>query len=353
MRVMAVASCDEEALMVSSVVEELRSRDIPTLFLYLGAEAGTPEWSRILGVQPDEVSVLDATTPTACVADALSRVACVVEDFKPDWVVLHSGSEGSFGAAVASYCWGCRILHLGSGMRFGLSRDASVRQRCRRGGEALATLLHVATERAAQSLKPHTDRRVVKTGSTLTGTLLSLKNRLNDDSFGEIRDRLGLQKSRPCFVVYLQNLSEQDSRRVVSAAYRVERLYPDIRVVVVTEKEPCRRLAEHANRRGVEMMSGFGALEVAVVGGGNVVASDVGWFQEAAAVFGFGFILLSDATDRPEALDSGWAVLAGCKTDKVAKTAVLMLKRWKSPTGRAVFGDENSAKRLVDAMLQG
>ncbi|RKY14783.1 MAG: hypothetical protein DRP63_07970, partial [Planctomycetota bacterium] len=78
---------------------------------------------------------------------------------------------------------------------------------------------------------------------------------------------------------------------------------------------------------------------------------DIGWVVEAAAVFGFGVVLVAEATDRPEAVEAGWAVLSGLESRRVARAVVMMLMRWVAPQ-RQPFEGSNAAAHVAAILAQ-
>lgn len=349
MRVLVVYSTSEEALMVHSVVCELRRRNITTLTLYFKTDSLTQKITSLIGLNPDITVDFSDEGQAVSVVSAMRETHAVIEEFGADWVVLHGGCGVTLSAAVSSRQAGCRIAHIGSGMRFASHRRVPVKERCRCCGEALATVLAAPTNRAATNLKKlKKKKKILISGSTLTDTLIAFLRREPDQ-----KPSLPYDSSEPIFLISVEKLGEDDLRGVIAAASRVRTIYPEIKTFLAKSDEMSSSLIKEAVQGGVRLISGVSVLEsVAAARKGWVVASDADWLQEAAIVMGFGFILLKETTDRPEALDTGWAVLTGLQQNKVAKTAILMLKRWVPPSRKTVFGNGKSAPLVVDAIIK-
>ena len=84
-----------------------------------------------------------------------------------------------------------------------------------------------------------------------------------------------------------------------------------------------------------------------------LILSDSGGVQEEAPSVGTPVLVLREVTERPEAVESGWAELVGVSAEKIVSRAAALLSRGKAtrPSGSNPFGDGRAAVRIADLLL--
>jgi UDP-N-acetylglucosamine 2-epimerase (non-hydrolysing) len=84
----------------------------------------------------------------------------------------------------------------------------------------------------------------------------------------------------------------------------------------------------------------------------DLVLTDSGGVQEEAAALGKPVVILREATERPEGLATGAAVLAGTDADRILGAAEAWLDgSAPCPAPSAIYGDGHAARRIVDGLL--
>ena len=86
-----------------------------------------------------------------------------------------------------------------------------------------------------------------------------------------------------------------------------------------------------------------------------LILTDSGGIQEEAPSFGVPTLVLREVTERPEAVQAGYALLLGHDREKIVSTVTQLLE--DSLAYRAMcashnpFGDGRAAQRIVAALL--
>jgi UDP-N-acetylglucosamine 2-epimerase len=85
----------------------------------------------------------------------------------------------------------------------------------------------------------------------------------------------------------------------------------------------------------------------------TLIITDSGGIQEEGPSLGKPVIVTRESTERPEAVESGLAVLAGNRTDEIVKEATQLLEGHRSlPCGLPdIYGDGRAAERIVTWMV--
>jgi len=86
-----------------------------------------------------------------------------------------------------------------------------------------------------------------------------------------------------------------------------------------------------------------------------LILSDSGGVQEEAPSIGTRVLVLRDVTERPEAVESGWAKLVGTSRERILEHATAWLeneKRGALLSRENPFGDGKASGRIVRALQQ-
>jgi UDP-N-acetylglucosamine 2-epimerase (non-hydrolysing) len=86
-----------------------------------------------------------------------------------------------------------------------------------------------------------------------------------------------------------------------------------------------------------------------------LILSDSGGVQEEAPSIGTRVLVLRDVTERPEAVESGWAKVVGTSREKILEQATDWLEnepKLSRPSRENPFGDGKASVRIVRALQQ-
>ena len=88
----------------------------------------------------------------------------------------------------------------------------------------------------------------------------------------------------------------------------------------------------------------------------KIILSDSGGVQEEASALGKPVVVLRDVTERPEAVESGTAIIAGTKTEEIVNIADRLLsdeeeyRRIEDRKNKNPFGDGAASVRIADIL---
>ena len=102
----------------------------------------------------------------------------------------------------------------------------------------------------------------------------------------------------------------------------------------------------------VELVAALGHAEmIAAMRSSDLLLSDSGGVQEEAPALGVPLLVLRDATERPEGVASGNALLVGTETDRVVAAVTRLIADRAALAAMAIprfpFGDGQSAPRIA------
>jgi UDP-N-acetylglucosamine 2-epimerase (non-hydrolysing) len=84
-----------------------------------------------------------------------------------------------------------------------------------------------------------------------------------------------------------------------------------------------------------------------------LILSDSGGVQEEAPTVGTPVLVLREVTERPEAVESGWAQVVGTsKMEIVSRASAWLSGELKPPSAAAAnpFGDGHASERIIRAV---
>jgi UDP-N-acetylglucosamine 2-epimerase (non-hydrolysing) len=350
-----------EAIKLAPLVLELRRRSGVAVHLCITGQHLDIANSALktFGVQAD--ARLDTMRPgqtlTALSSAILTGVDRVLEEQKPDWVLVQGDTVTASMAALAAFYRSCRVGHVEAGLRTGDIRHPFPEEFNRRM-VALVTARHfVPTDYARENLLRECvpDETVLVTGNTGIDALYYVEEQQR--SLGKLVESNG---SGPLRILVTAHRRENQQGGIVNICAAVRRicekwkdgveiiwpLHPNPLVEPVVRKH-LRDIAQvtlHPPLAYVEM--------VREICRADLLVSDSGGIQEEAPALGKRVLVLRQKTERPEGVLAGVAELIGTDPEKVFHSIDSALR---SRSGRVVnaspYGDGKASARIADSLL--
>lgn len=309
-------------------------------------------------MQPDQ----DLTELTAAVLIGLQSV---LQDCKPDFVLVQGDTTTTWAAALVAYYQRIPVGHVEAGLRTGNIYAPWPEEMNRRLTGSLAELHFAPTEQARRNLLREgvTDNRISVTGNTVIDALLDVVRRLRADS--TLRRQVEspfdfLDPNRRLILVTGHRREsfgdgfERICRALATLARRsdVEILYPVH--LNPNVQEPVRRLLGGADN--IHLIEPLDYLPfVALMDRAYLLLTDSGGIQEEAPSLGKPVLVMRDTTERPEAIEAGTARLVGTDVATIVAEAVRLLDdedAYRAMSGaHNPYGDGHAAARIT-ATLQ-
>lgn len=151
--------------------------------------------------------------------------------------------------------------------------------------------------------------------------------------------------------IILQNILKAIEK--IQKKYKLKAIYP---IHPRTEK----RIKEFGIKKpkNIKFIEPVGYLDMLLLmKNAKIILTDSGGIQEEACILHVPCVTMREATERPETVEVGGNIIAGTDTEKIVKSADLMLKKkinWPTPamagaesSGSFPFGKGNSGKLIV------
>ena len=318
----------------------------------------------LFGITPNyDLNIMSPGQTLAQVtARAMEGLDNVVFQGKPDVILVQGDTTTAFCGALTGYYHQIKVGHVEAGLRTGNKYAPFPEEinRCLVG--RIADLHFAPTEQARQTLLKEgiADPSVFVTGNTVIDALLWVRERvraappeLPKGLFEAISGQqiiLVTGHRRESFGDGFDNICHAireiaDSFANVAFVYPVH-LNPNVR-------EPVNRiLGEHPRIHLIKPLSY--APFVWLMDRATIVLTDSGGVQEEAPSLGKPVLVMREATERPEGIAAGNALLVGVQRERIVAGLTQLLS---DPAKRAAmaavnnpYGDGLAAKRIVDIL---
>ncbi len=364
MRVLAVFGTRPEAIKMCPLVKALEhTQGIERLVCATGQHREMLHQAMgLFSVAPDYN--LDIMQPGQTLADITARVLTgmtdVLADARPDIVLVHGDTTTSFVAALAAFYARIPVGHVEAGLRTETIDSPFPEELNRRLTARIAALHFAPTQRAAENLmREGVLQGVIVTGNTV---LDALRYTVKPDYQFHAEALQALPTDGRLALVTAhrrENLGapmESICRAVLSLADR----FPDVRFVFPVHPNPAVRETVYTLLKDHPRILLTEPLDVTdmhnLLARAYLVLTDSGGLQEEAPALGAPVVVLRTETERPEAVESGNAVLAGVAQQDIERIAGQLfadadahsaMQKAASP-----YGDGYASEKIVQAMLR-
>jgi UDP-N-acetylglucosamine 2-epimerase (non-hydrolysing) len=362
LKVCSVFGTRPEAIKMAPVVLELLRRgECEHRLIVTGQHrAMLDQMLALFGLKPDyDLNIMLARqTLTQITTRALEGMMNVLEETRPDVVLVHGDTTTSFVASLAAYYLQIPIGHVEAGLRTGERYNPFPEEMNRRLTDALANIYFAPTRAAKEQLIRENvePRRIFVTGNTVIDALLMVAG------LDEPPDLL--PDVPPGADVVLVEAHRRENlgdpmREICRALMDVVRAEPNVRIVFSVHLNPAVRETVFESLYGeprVHLLPPQDYLPfVMLMKRAKVILTDSGGIQEEAPSLKRPVLVLRTATERPEAIAARTAILLGHDRAKIADTTLRLLRDaafYKEATSSAnPYGDGHAASRTADALL--
>jgi UDP-N-acetylglucosamine 2-epimerase (non-hydrolysing) len=314
-----------------------------------------------VSIRPDWDLNLMAPGQTLCQSTAriVSALEPVLQEAKPDMVVVQGDTTTTFAAALAAFYNRIPVAHVEAGLRTGDPWQPFPEEANRVLTSRLSDLHFAATERARMALEAEgvSRERIFVTGNTGIDALRHIIDGFDSGTIEappwpelDTRKRLLVVTAhrRESFGAGFQNICEA----LLALSRR-----GDVEIALPVHPNPNVQASLQMLRGqpGIVLLPPLDYISfVALMRRAFLLLTDSGGIQEEAPSLGKPVLVLRDKTERPEAVDSGTARLVGPHTGRIVAAATQLLDDASaySAMSRAhnPYGDGRAAGRIVSAI---
>ncbi len=360
-KIMIAFGTRPEAIKMCPLVREIKQREGAEVFVFNTGQHRelTEDAMRIFEVSADKSLdiMTHGQTPSSVTAKIIAEAERVIDEVRPEWLLVHGDTATAFAMSVAGFFWGVPIAHIEAGLRSG-NMHAPFPEEFNRRAVSLCASLHFApTQSAATNLLEEgiSASRVYITGNTVVD---ALKYTVREDYTHSLLKRLA--DKRIIFLTAHRRESRGDTLlSMLCAVRRICESFEDTCVVFPMHPTSEVRTAARSVLGDCEQVLLCEPLSVYdchnIVSRSALVLTDSGGLQEEAAALGIPVLVMRNVTERPEGIMAGAAALAGTDSEQIYTTVseVLMntdkYKRMKKAL--KIYGDGQACRRIADIIM--
>jgi len=307
---------------------------------------------------------LNIMQPNQTLFDITSRALLglkkVLENDRPDIVLVHGDTTTTFVASLAAYYLQIPVGHVEAGLRTGNKYSPFPEEMNRKLTGSIADLHFAPTDTSKANLLREgvAGDRIFVTGNTVIDALLRTVK--GDYVFSDpVLQNIDYQNKRVLLITThrRENLGEP-MRQVYMALKEIVTAFPDVEVVFPVHKNPRVRMVVEEVLGDLAAVHLIEPLDyqpfINLMNKSYLVLTDSGGLQEEAPSLGKPVLVLRDTTERPEAVRAGTVKMVGTEKQAILEAAKTLLTDRQSyqEMANAVnpYGDGKAANRIIRAL---
>lgn len=363
-KIMLVFGTRPEAIKMCPLVNELKRRydEFEAVVCVTGQHREMlDQVLRVFNVEPDyDLSIMrPEQTLFDVTSDVLLKLRLVLEDEKPDVVLVHGDTSTSFAAALACFYLQIPVGHVEAGLRTYDLYSPWPEEFNRQAVDLISTWYFAPTEASKENLlnegKP--TERIWVTGNTGIDALRTTVR------MGYSHPDLDWAEGSRLILITAhrrENIGES-MHQMFRAIRRVMKEFPDTKAIYPIHMNPKVREAAHVELDGFDRLRIIDPLEVVdfhnFLNASYLILTDSGGIQEEAPSLGKPVLVMRDTTERPEGVEAGTLKLVGTDEEIIFRefSRLLSDKEEYAAMSKASnpYGDGNASKRIADVLGYG
>lgn len=360
MKVMLVFGTRPEAIKMCPLVNELKSRKgIETVVCVTGQHRQMlDQVLETFKVKPDhDLSIMkDKQTLFDITANILNRIKQVLEDERPDVVLVHGDTSTTFVTALACYYLQIPVGHVEAGLRTYDIYSPYPEEFNRQAVGIIAKYHFAPTALSRDNLirEGKNAEDIYVTGNT---AIDALKTTVRADYSHHELDWASGSRLILITAHRRENLGEP-MHHMFRAIRRVMEEYPDVKAVYPIHMNPAVRKAAEEELSGCDRIHIIEPLEVLdchnIMAHSYMILTDSGGIQEEAPSLGKPVLVMRDTTERPEGIKAGTLKLVGTDEEVIYESFKQLLDNKEVYDAMAhasnPYGDGFACKRIADIL---
>ena len=362
MRILVVIGTRPEAIKMAMPIRELRSRgkafDVRVCLTAQHRELLDQVIKTFsISVDFDLDLMKEGQTLFDVTSDVLLGMGRVIDEARPDVVMVHGDTTTSFAAALAAYYRQTKVAHVEAGLRTGDKFRPFPEEINRRLCDALCDYHYAPTQGAKDNLLRENilPEGIVVTGNTVIDALLDVANRPDTPGDPAI-EKVGRNSRLILVTAHRRESFGAPFVQMLTAMRDLARNNPDVEIVYPVHPNPnVRGPADEilGKEERVHLVPPMDYVRfVHVLKKSTLVLTDSGGIQEEAPSLGKPVLVMRDVTERPEAIGAGTAMLVGTTYRSILDNTQRLLDdpELYGRMANAVnpYGDGLASKRIAD-----
>lgn len=295
---------------------------------------------------------------------ALDGIKAVLEDFRPDCILVQGDTTTTFVGALAAFYKRTLLGHIEAGLRTHDKYSPYPEEINRRLTGCMADLHFAPTVRARNNLVSEQvpDKDILVTGNTGIDALLWILAH-QPSQFERVLSSRTMKAIHGRFILVTTHRRESFGAPLLeslSAIHDIATRFPDIAIVFPVHPNPNVKLVVHqhlGSTLNVHLIEPLDYVNFShLMNRSEIILTDSGGVQEEAPSLSKPVLVMRETTERPEGVEAGVAKLVGTNRTMIVNEVSRLLTE---PTYRASmtgksnpYGDGKASERIVAALTK-
>ena len=359
-KVLIVFGTRPEAIKMCPLVKELKSRKkLETIVCVTGQHRQMlDQVLEAFNVVPDyDLSVMkDKQTLFDVTQNILGKMKDVLEEVKPNVVLVHGDTSTTFVTALAAFYLQIPVGHVEAGLRT-YDVYSPFPEEFNRQATGIVAKYHFApTEVSKQNLlnEVKSEEHIYVTGNT---AIDALKTTVKEDYEHDVLNWVDNSKLIMLTAHRRENLGEP-LKNMFRAIKRIVDEHEDIKVIYPIHMNPLVRATANdilGNHERIRIIDPLDVLDFHnFLNKSHLILTDSGGIQEEAPSLGKPVLVMRDTTERPEGVAAGTLKLVGTDEEVIYENFKTLLNNKdeyeKMSKASNPYGDGKASKRIADIL---
>jgi len=294
-------------------------------------------------------------------ADIITGLKPIMDDFKPNFVVVHGDTTTTMATSLAAFYAGARVCHIEAGLRTFNKRSPFPEEINRQITGRIADFHFAPTNQSKNNLLAENilDPDIIITGNTVIDALFDSSSRIKTVFNSEIENLKTLLDENKKVILVTGHRRENHGQgfiRICEALKEIAIMNPNVQIIFPVHLSP------HVQQPVYNMLNDIDNIHLTnplaypafvwLMNKAYLIITDSGGVQEEAPSLGKPVLVMRDTTERPEAVEAGTVILVGTDKVKIVREVTDLLNNADRYKGMSElhnpYGDGKAAKRIAN-----
>lgn len=298
-------------------------------------------------------------------ARILLQLKPVLQEFKPDVVLVHGDTATTFAVSLAAYYEQISVGHVEAGLRTGNIYSPWPEEGNRKLTGVLTKYHFAPTETSKQNLlkESYVDKNIHITGNTVIDALLMIKSKIDTNSSlnEELSAKFPMLDENKRLILVTGHRRESFGggfERICESLAITAKRYPDAQVLYPMHlnpnvREPVNRILKNIDN--IYLIEPQQYLPfIYLMSRSYIILTDSGGIQEEAPSLGKPVLVMRDTTERPEAVEAGTVRLVGTSVNIITSAINELMDSTeeykKMSFAHNPYGDGKACAKILDVL---
>ena len=299
-------------------------------------------------------------------ASIITSIKPILEVFVPDYVFIHGDTTTSMAVGVAAFYFGTTVCHIEAGLRTYDLHSPFPEEMNRRINSVISQVHFAPTEAAKKNLvlENKSPSNIVVVGNTVIDALKFAVRKIKapgyeNSKINKLKKLIKKDKKMILVTVHRRESHGSGIIRLCKAFKEILEIDPSLQIIYPVHlnpeiQKPVYDLLNQTNNIQLISPVSYPAF-VWLMEKAYLIITDSGGIQEEAPSLGKPVLVVRDKTERPEAIDSGTAILVGTQPEMILSEVKRIIAKQevynKMADLKNPYGDGKASKRIVNHIM--